>query len=104
MIRQYHAPRHRREPHNPGTVPIGTIIYLQDRMDTPSFREPWIIEAWLPRRIEAYKQDASGRWTLPCFTATTMTTARARSLRTNRIVTVEHHRIIACVDAGFERH
>jgi hypothetical protein len=48
MIRQYYAPRHRPEPHYPGTIDVGTILYLQDR-GRPVYRNPWIVEAWLPR-------------------------------------------------------
>jgi len=55
MIRQYYPQRFRQN--HPcgrpvGTITVGTIAYIQDRLgrfDRPVCRNPWIVEAWLPR-------------------------------------------------------
>lgn len=55
MVRQYGAQRYKGGSlaHlRIGTVPIGTILYLQDHIDRyrgPVCRNPWIVEAWLNR-------------------------------------------------------
>ena len=39
-----------------GVVPVGEIIYIDDRPNpvTPA-RSPWIVEAWIPRVHAAYR-------------------------------------------------
>ncbi len=55
MIHQYHAQRSRRLPDGRavGTVPVGTILYIQEPRHQRAYgrvrRNPWIVEAWLPR-------------------------------------------------------
>lgn len=58
MTHQYHAQRRLggHNPHGIGTIPIGTIVYLQDGLRPMGrkrgdwiYRNPWIVEAWLNR-------------------------------------------------------
>jgi len=127
MFRQYYASRFRASyPFAPrkigrkttscldprdrqiGTIAVGTIIYIQDGIrplegfTRPVIcREPWIVEAWLPR--DYAKWDGSqrkfrtvsirgGHW------------AVVRSLRNrNRVKQVADWILHACVDAGLEK-
>lgn len=72
-----------------GTIPAGTILYIQEGINplrgfTRPFvcREPWIVEAWLPREY--------AKWHPPSRTFQTVFIrgghlARVRSLRNNRV-------------------
>jgi hypothetical protein len=59
MIHQYYAQRFLAgSPKRIGTIPVGTIIYIQDGMrplsgfrKPPICRNPWIVESWLPRTV-----------------------------------------------------
>jgi hypothetical protein len=88
MIRQYHAPRHRPEPHCPGTIDVGAILYLQDRGRTVC-RNPWIVEAWLPREC-LWRFMRGGHL------------AVVRSLRTGERRRVADWLLLAASDAGLE--
>jgi hypothetical protein len=90
MIRQYNASPFRYDAtgRRVGTVPVGTIAYLQDRLgrsDSPVFRNPWIIVAWLPRECMG-KTMAGGHLAI------------VRSLRDGREQVVADHRIRAALE------
>lgn len=127
MIHQYHARRFRslyppqprkvgrrivyeRDPRdrNIGTIAVGTILYIQDGIrPLRGFsreivrRDPWIVEAWLPREYAAW--DAASR----SFKRTWIAgghLAVVRSLRNgNRVQTVADWILLACMDAGLEK-
>ena len=91
-----------------GTIAVGTILYVQD--DVSPFkrltrdvvqREPWIVEAWLPR--EFAKWDGVSR----TFRTVRMRgghLAVVRSLRDRRRrKTVADWILLACLDAGLEK-
>jgi len=47
-----------------GTIPVGTIVYIQDGVKPLSgltrpivCREPWIVEGWLPRDYSKWDTD-----------------------------------------------
>lgn len=100
----YAEPRDRKI----GTIPVGTILYIQDGVNPLKGltrdvvqREPWIVEAWLPR--EYAKWDGVSR---------TFRTVRIRgghvavvqSLRDRRRRnTVADWILLACLDAGLEK-
>lgn len=106
MNRQYYAPRRRggQNPHGVGTVPIGTIVYLQNtglrigRNGSPVCVVPWIVEAWLPRE---YHPAVRGRPSSVYIRGGHL--AIVRSLRDRRVVrTVADHLLLSNIDAGFE--
>ena len=91
-----------------GTVAVGTILYIQDGVNplrgvtrSAVYREPWIVEAWLPR--DYTKWDANTR----TFSTTRIAgghLAVVRSLRDRRCVReVADWILLACVDAGLEK-
>ena len=97
-------PRDRRV----GTIPVGTILYIQDGVRPLHgltryviCREPWIVEAWLPRDYS--KCDGATRK----FKAVRIAgghLAVVRSLRDRRRVqTVADWILLACLDAGLEK-
>lgn len=127
MIHQYHARRFRslyppqprkvgrrivyeRDPRdrNIGTIAVGTILYLQDGIRPLSgfsrpvvSRDPWMVEAWLPR--EYAKWDAASRSFKSSWIAGGHF-AVVRSLRNrNRVQTVADWILLACMDAGLEK-
>jgi hypothetical protein len=90
-----------------GTVPVGSIVYIQDGVRPLSgvtkaivCREPWIVEAWLPR--EYSKWDANTRR----FRTVRMSgghLAQVRNLRDRRRVKhVADWILLQCIDAGLE--
>ena len=97
MIRQYFAQRFRAgSPKRVGTIPVGTIVYIQDGMRPlsgfqghPICRNPWIVEAWHPRLV-CGKTTAGGHL------------ATVRSLRDGRRQHVADWILLTCVDAGLE--
>jgi hypothetical protein len=127
MFRQYYAQRfrsifpamprqvgkttvHERDPRDRriGTIPVGTILYIQDGVRPLHSltrdvicREPWIVEAWLPRDYS--KWDSSTRR----FKTVRMAgghLAVVRSLRNaRRVATVADWILLACLDAGLEK-
>lgn len=89
-----------------GTIPVGTIVYLQDGMRpfgvsrwfSPVFRNPWQVIAWTNREY------------FPCVQSKPAKTYMAgghlavvRSLRDGRTQTVADWLILACIDAGWEK-
>ncbi len=91
-----------------GTIPVGTILYIQDGVRPLHgltrqvvCREPWIVEAWLPRDYPQW--DESSR----TFKITRIAgghLAVVRSLRDrNRVQTVADWILLACIDSGLEK-
>lgn len=91
-----------------GTIPVGTILYIQDGVNPlrgftrPMVcREPWIVEAWLPR--DYTKWDGVTR-TFKTVRIRGGHLAIVRSLRNRtRVKTVADWLLLACVDAGLEK-
>ena len=91
-----------------GTIPVGTILYIQDGISLFKGltrdviqREPWIVEAWLPR--EYAKWDGVSR-TFRTVRILGGHLAVVRSLRNcRRRKTVADWILLACVDAGLEK-
>ena len=90
-----------------GTIPVGTILYIQDGVSPFKgltrdvvHREPWIVEAWLPRQY--------AKWNGVSRTFETVRIrgghlAVVRSLRDRRRrKTVADWILLACLDAGLE--
>ena len=120
MIRQYYAQRSRpcdvsesasgADLRNKriGVISVGTIVYIQDGV-TPLrgltrqvvCREPWIVEAWLPRDYAKWDP------TLREFKAMRIAGGHlslVRSLRDRRRVQmVADWILLACIDAGLEK-
>lgn len=91
-----------------GTIPVGTILYIQDGVRPLNgltreviCREPWIVEAWIPRDY--------AKWDEPTKTFRNVRIrgghlAAVRSLRDRRRVkTVADWILLACLDAGLEK-
>jgi hypothetical protein len=114
MIRQYRAQRFTLAcpsavaGKHVGTIPVGTIIYIQDGvkplygLSGPAVcREPWIVEAWLPREYSKWDSD------LKRFRAVRISgghLAQVRSLRDRRRVNqVADWILLKCIDAGMEK-
>jgi hypothetical protein len=98
MIRQYFAQRCRAGSQKRiGTIPVGTIVYLQDGIrplsgfrDSPICRNPWIVESWHPR-TQCGRAMAGGHL------------ATVRSLRDGRRQQVADWILLTCIDAGLEK-
>ena len=113
MIRQYGAYRFKPCPPFPankrvGTVPVGSIVYIQDGVSPLSgftraivCREPWIVEAWLPREYSKWNADTRH------FRTVRMSgghLAQVRSLWDRRRVKhVADWILLQCIDAGLEK-
>ena len=91
--------------HRIGTIPIGTIVYVQDHISPMSGfrtqtvrRNPWILQAWENRPYHR---------ATPHGVATTYLagghTAQIRSLRNGRVQSVADWILLACVDAGLTK-
>jgi hypothetical protein len=91
-----------------GTIPVGTILYIVPNLRALGLlprrvvcREPWIVEAWLPR--DYTKWDSSSR----CFRTVRIAgghLAIVRSLRDrNRVRAVADWILLACLDAGLDK-
>jgi hypothetical protein len=109
MEHQYGAQRFRILPDGRriGTVPVGTILYIQDGVRPFRFpervicREPWEVVAWVPREI-SHKNCRSGRFEMRRCAGGHL--ALVRSLRdSRRTQTVADWILLACVDAGLEK-
>jgi hypothetical protein len=127
VFRQYYAQRHRSlyppivkkvgrktlryaDPRDRqiGTIAVGAILYIQDGVNPLNgltrpivCREPWIVEAWLPR--DYAKWDAATR-TFRDVRIRGGHLAIVRSLRDRRRVqTVSDWILLACCDAGLEK-
>jgi hypothetical protein len=107
MQHQFNAQRFRWWHGKPvGTVPVGTIIYIQDGvrplvgLSRPVVtRNPLLVEAWLNRD---YAPCRAGEWTtIKCAGGHL---ALVRSLRDGRREVVADWILLACIDAGLERH
>jgi hypothetical protein len=110
MLNQYGAQRTVRGPagRRIGTIPVGTIVYIQDgvrpmggfdRHHRIVRREPWQVEAWIPR---AYTQYVSpGHFRTVRMAGGHL--AQVRSLRTGRRAEVSDWILLACIDAGLEK-
>jgi hypothetical protein len=89
-----------------GTIPVGTILYIQDgvhplrNLERPVIcREPWIVEAWIPR--EYSKWDDRG-WRTVRIAGGHL--AQVRSLRDRRrMQLVADWILLRCMDAGLEK-
>jgi hypothetical protein len=114
MIRQYEARGFRTccppalVSNRVGTISVGTIVYIQDGVNPLGgltqpvvCREPWMVEAWLPRDYS--KWDAN----LRSFRTVRMSgghLAQVRSLRDRRRVQHVADWILRhCIDAGLEK-
>lgn len=101
MTNQYYAQRAKGgcNPHRIGTIAVGTILYIQDRYHrwvAPVCRNPWIVEAWLPREYSEI-----GRPNTFCRGGHL---AVVRSLRNGERKIVGDCHLLAAVEAGLERN
>ena len=91
-----------------GTIPVGTILYIQDGVSPFKSltrdvvqREPWIVEAWLPREYAKW-EGASRAFKTVRIRGGHL--AVVRSLRdSRRRTTVADWILLACLDAGLEK-
>ena len=91
-----------------GTIPIGTVLYIQDGVRPLNgltrpvvCREPWMVEAWIPRDYAKWDQSAR---TFHNVRIRGGHLAVVRSLRNQRRVQlVVDWILLACLDAGLER-
>jgi len=98
MIRQYYPQRSKAERFHGrpvGTVPVGTIVYIQDArpmrpIERPIYRAPWIVEAWKPREYHPCRRGAP-----PTTYLRGGDLAIVRCLRTGRRATVADWLLIA---------
>lgn len=108
MLNQYHAQRRRGgfNPRGIGTIPVGTIVYLQDNVRPMGFppswacrrANPWQVTDWIPR--ETHRQIA-GRWFNLRMAGGHL--AQVKSLRDGRVQLVADWLILQCLDMGFEK-
>lgn len=105
MIRQYNPQRFRTvNGRRIGTVPVGTIAYIQDSMrpfgsvEFPVCRNPWIVTAWHNRE---YFPCVQNRPEVQYMTGGHLATVR--SLRDGRIKQVADWLLLRCEDAGLTR-
>lgn len=106
MEYQYHPQRFRCLPdgRRVGTIRVGDILYIQDRVHPFSFprhpacREPWRVEAWIPREVIRWDPVARRYKTVRCSGGHL---ALVRSLRdSRRTEQVADWLLLACADAG----
>ncbi len=103
MESQYHSQRFRyRNGRRVGTVPVGEIIYIQDGVSPMRFperavmREPWQVEAWIPREITV-RDPQTGQHSLKRCAGGHLAVARSlRDRRKTRIVA--DWVLLACID------
>lgn len=107
MEYQYYAPRFRRLPdgRQVGTINVGTILYIQDGVSPFRFpdhiirREPWRVEAWIPRQYTVRDPLTGFHRSVPCAGGHL---ALVRSLRdSRRTAHVADWLLLRCADAGF---
>lgn len=108
MEYQYHAPRFRLLPdgRQVGTITVGTILYIQDGVSPFRFpdrvirREPWRVEAWIPRQYTVRDPRTGLHRSVPCAGGHL---ALVRSLRDSRRTThVADWLLLRCTDAGLD--
>jgi len=103
---QYNAPRFRyRNGRHVGTVNVGEIIYIQKNLtpfrftESAQLREPWSVEAWIPRE-NTYRDPKTGQHALKRCAGGHL--ALVRSLRDRRKTQlVADWILLACIDHGF---
>jgi hypothetical protein len=114
MFHQYRAQRltlscpHSLAHRRVGTIPVGTIIYIQDGVRPLSgltrpivCREPWIVEAWLPRDYSKWDTNLRRFRTVRISGGHL---AQVRSLRDRRRVKqVADWILLQLIDAGLEK-
>lgn len=91
-----------------GTIPVGTMLYIQDDVRPLHgltreviCREPWMVEAWIPRNYSKWDDLAKKFITVR---AAGGHLAVVRSLRDRRKVQeVADWILLACLDAGLEK-
>jgi hypothetical protein len=91
-----------------GTIAVGDIFYIQNQTSPLNgvtgeaiCREPWIVEAWLPRDYAKWDQSSRSFKTMRIRGGHL---AMVRSLRDRRRVrTVADWLLLACRDAGLEK-
>lgn len=105
MEHQYHASRFRylSDGRTVGTIRVGDILYIQDGVRPFSFpshvvrREPWRVEAWIPREAISWDIRSRRYKTVRCAGGHL---AVVRSLRdSRRVARVADWLLVACVDA-----
>jgi hypothetical protein len=87
--------------HRVGTIPVGTILYLQDRIDRyqgPVRRNPWQVVAWLNRE---YYPGVPGERQVTHMTGGHL--AVVRSLRDGRVKQIADCHLLSAADMGLER-
>ena len=85
-----------------GTIPVGSIFYLQDRIDRynrPIFRNPWIVEAWVNRD---YFPCVKGRPEVLRMAGGHL--AQVRSLRNNQVRLVADWMLLLADDNGWVKY
>ncbi len=106
MEYQYHAQRFRYLPDGRpvGTINVGTVLYIQDGVNPFKFpdrvvcREPWRVEAWIPREIVVRDSITNCHRLMRCAGGHL---ALIRSLRdSRRTAHVADWLLLACADAG----
>jgi hypothetical protein len=106
MEYQYHAQRFRLLPdgRRVGTISVGTILYIQDGVSPFRFpdriirREPWRVEAWIPRDYVVRDPTTKRHHLVRCAGGHL---AVVRSLRdSRRTAQVADWLLLACADAG----
>ncbi len=109
MEHQYHAQRFRLLPdgRQVGTIHVGTILYIQDGIrpfgspDRIIRREPWRVEAWIPRQYTVRDPLTGFHRSVPCAGGHL---ALVRSLRdSRRTAQVADWLLLRCADAGLAR-
>lgn len=91
-----------------GTIPVGAIVYIQDGVRPLSglsrpvvCREPWIVEAWLPRDYSQWDSELKQFRTVRINGGHL---AQVRSLRDRRRTKqVADWILLECIDAGLEK-
>ena len=96
--------RHLPDGRRVGTVQIGDIFYIQDGVRPFSFpryvicREPWRVEAWIPRETTSWDVTTRRYKSMRCAGGHL---ALVRSLRdSRRVAQVADWLLLACEDAG----
>jgi hypothetical protein len=100
---QYHSQRFRnRNGRRVGTVPVGAIVYIQDGVSPMRFpdrtvmREPWQVEAWIPRETTV-RDPKTGQHSLKRCAGGHLAVARSLSDRRKTRI-VADWLLLACID------